>query len=141
MKRIILGALVISAALISCKKDNPTPATCAATVAGIAGNYKITQLLAVTSSGSTDVTTTFFDACKLGGVYQLKSDSTVIYTEAGGACTDSDSGTWTVVANKISASTASFDFADAPVVNNCSNIVITEDIGGGSSFVTTFTKQ
>jgi hypothetical protein len=139
MKKIILAVCVL-ASIVSCKKDKDKAATCDVTVAGITGSYKITKYVGVTTSGSVDLTSYAFDACELGGVYQLKADRTVVYTESGSSCTNSDIGSWDVVSGKISTSTGSLDFVNAAVANNCSTIVITEDAGSGSSFVTTLTK-
>ena len=143
MKKLFFSVLVVSALFTNCKKKDDAATTCDATVAGIAANYKITKKVFVTTGGSIDVTTTQFDACQLAGVYQLKSDKTIIYTETGASCTGSNTGTWDVVSGKITLSGGSLDLTGTAnsVANNCSNIVITEDLGSGSSEVYTLTKQ
>ena len=126
---------------VSCKKDDDGPSTCEVSVTGIAASYKITKILAITSGGSLNITSSSLDACELGGVYQLKSDKTIVYTETGASCTGNDTGTWDIVSNKLNASSGFIDVAGAAVVNNCSNIVVTEDLGSGSSLEYTLTKQ
>lgn len=147
MKKFILPAFAFVLALSSCKKDDPAP-SCEKTVAGIAGNYKVTKLEQVVGGMSTDVTTSVLSACQLGGVFQLKSDKTFIYTEAGGACTDNGVGTWDVVGGALTVtgtSGGSYDIDNATITSwNCSTLVASEsaNLGGVTiEYRATMTKQ
>jgi hypothetical protein len=143
MKKIILGICVL-ATIASCKKSSDD-VTCEVSVAGITGNYKLTKVV-VTLTGfpDQDVTTTLTDDCQRGGVYQLKADKSVVYTEAGGTCTDNGTGSWDVVNNKFSASSngGSVDFTSLDVVGwDCGTLTVSQDNGSGSATKFSLTKQ
>ena len=145
MKKMILSAIVLSSVLMSCKKDDPAPA-CEKTVAGIAANYKITKVEIVSSTGNSDITSTYLDACKKDGLYQLKNNNTLTYTEAGSSCTDSGTGSWNVVADKITIiASGGLGFTNAPITGwDCTTLVITQDIDLAGTPVNgkfTFVKQ
>src|ERR1700754_3485352 len=90
MKKVLFGLLVL-ASLASCKKDDET-ISCDVSVAGIAGSYKITKAtVKITSVPEQDVTSSLFNSCELAGVYQLKADKSVTYTETS-ACGGSGVG-------------------------------------------------
>ena len=141
MKKIILSACIMAFAFVSCKKDDDGPTTCEVSVTGIAASYKITKILGITAAGTVDATSTFLDACSLAGVYQLKSDKTIVYTETGASCTGSDTGNWDIVSGKLNASSGDLNVSSATVANNCSNVIVTQDLGSGSSLEYTLTKQ
>ena len=140
MKKVLFGLLVLGA-MASCKKDKNN--SCESTVAGIAGSYKITKITAVIPNfPDQDVTTTFATDCERNGVYQLKSDKTVTYTESG-SCSDSGTGTWDIVDNKMTVTTdgGSLDYSSTPITSwDCTTFVLSQD-GGGVTYKVYFTKQ
>jgi hypothetical protein len=139
MKKILFGLLVL-ATIASCKKSDPD-SSCEVSVAGIAGNYKPTKAVAVIAGISTDVTSSVFDACDLSGVYQLKADKTVVYTETS-TCSGNGTGTWDVVSGKITIqhSGNGSDYSGVTVANNCSTLTLSET-SGTTTINYTFTKQ
>ncbi len=141
MKKIILG-LIVLASIASCKKSKDAP-VCETSVAGIAGNYKITKaIVSVAGFPDTDVTSTWLDDCQKNGVYQLKADKTVVYTETG-TCSGSGTGSWDVVSGKISLSTSgdSYDLASKTISGwDCSTLVVSDDLGG-ATYKISFSKQ
>jgi hypothetical protein len=148
MKKVLFGLLMV-ATIASCKKNKDT-ISCDVSVAGIAGSYKITKA-SVAISGfptETDLTSTLFDVCDLGGVYQLKADKTVVYTEAGGACTANGTGTWDIVSGNIvmSVSGGGFDLPSTAATTkvagwDCTTLTLTEVPTAGQTYKYTFTKQ
>ena len=148
MKRIFL-ALMVLATVASCKKDKNDP-SCEKSVAGIAASYKITKAtVAMTGFPETDVTSSVFDACDLNGVYQLKTDKTVIYTETAVGCTGSGIGTWDVVAGNITITFTTgtgTEFPNSATTTeisgwDCNTLVLSEVPTAGQTFKYTFTKQ
>lgn len=139
MKNYFFAAIAASALLFSCKKNDKT--SCDATVAAIAGTYKVTS---VTSSGQS-VIDLFMDPCQKDDVYQLKADKTVVYDDAGTQCSPAgdDTGTWDVVNGTLTITQNSGGGIEynGTVVNNCNRIEVTEDLGAGVKIVTTLTKQ
>jgi len=148
MKRIILGIMVL-ATVASCKKDKNDP-NCEKSVAGIAASYKITKAtVKMNAFPESDITTTLFDACELNGVYQLKSDKTVIYTETAAGCTGTGVGTWDVVGGNITITFATGGGIDFPYSAtttaisgwDCTTLVLSEEPVAGQVYKYTFTKQ
>ncbi len=143
MKKVFIPALGLVALMASCKKSDSNK-SCEVSVAAIAGNYKVTKIETVVAGTASDVTTTFLDPCERDDIYQLKTDKTVVYQDAGTVCSPSGAGTgtWDVVSGKltISHSGSGPDVAAATVSNNCSSIVAEESFGGGSLRVT-MTRQ
>jgi hypothetical protein len=139
MKKVLFGLLVL-ATIASCKKDDPAT-TCDVSVAGIAGSYKPTKAVAVIAGISTDITSTVFDACDLSGVYQLKADKTVTYTETA-TCAGNGTGTWDVASGKITIvhSGNGSDYNGVTVSNNCTTLTLSET-SGSTTVNYTFTKQ
>lgn len=145
MKKYLFATLVLTTAFVSCKKKDSTPSTCDATVAAVAGNYKITKITLTVAGISTDATSTFLsETCLRDNVFQLKADKTLVYADAGTACSPSaaGTGTWDIVSGKI---TITHDgdgivVADATITNNCSSFTATET-DSGTSIKYTFTKQ
>lgn len=138
MKKLFLSLVLGGVLLAGCKKDD-APTDCAETVAGIAGNYKITKF---TVAGS-DATSTFYDACDLSGVYALKADGTATYAESGTSCsTTTGTGAWSVTGTTINLAYTSGNGDDfsGTVSNNCSNITISDN-SSGVAIVLTLTKQ
>ncbi len=134
MKKILLTLFIGAVLFTGCKKDDDND--CAETVAAIAGSYKISK---VTLSGS-DVTAGL-DNCQKSGVLALNANGTLTYTETA-SCSGDGTGTWSMTGNNImiSHSGAGSDY-EGTVSNNCSNIVITEDFGGGLVYVVTLARQ
>src|SRR6476620_8429713 len=121
MKKFLLLAALGSTVLLSnCKIDKAATPSCEVTVAGMAANYKITKVELVGSTGTTDVTTTVLDDCERSGLYVLKADKTLVYTEAGSACSGTGTGDWDVVNGKISINGAGYTVSNLTVNNwNC----------------------
>jgi hypothetical protein len=138
MKKILSLALSLLVLTTSCKKNDNNIPGCETTVAGIAGNYKLTKLVASANGINTDITYTI-DACALNALYQLKADKTIVYTESG-TCSNSAVGTWDVVDSRITARAGTFNFTDSHIDNNCPGIAITQPIGG-AAYITAFTRQ
>ena len=147
MKKILLGLIVLGA-MASCKKSHDNP-VCEVSVAGIAASYKLTKVVNVSGTTDVDVTSTYQQAypCDFNGVYQLKVDKSVIYTETG-TCSGSGTGTWDVVNNTITITTnssGSIDFSAAAVSSwDCGTLVIADTFTSGGTTTTTkysFTKQ
>ncbi|NCU06113.1 MAG: lipocalin family protein [Chitinophagaceae bacterium] len=139
MKNYFFAAVAASAILFSCKKNDKT--SCDATVAAIAGKYKISSM---TIAGQS-VIDQFMDACQKDDVYELKADKTVVYDDAGTQCSPSgdDTGTWDVVNGTITITQNSgggMEFSGT-VSNKCNSIEVSEDMGGTIKIVTTLTKQ
>ena len=142
MKKVLLG-LIVLASLASCKKSSDD-ITCDVSVAGIAASYKLTNLTAYFPSPLPDQDqTSSLSSCDLSGIYQLKSDKTVVYTETGGSCSNSGTGTWDVVAGKLSLSSPGYaDLSNVPVTGwDCGTLTLSEDFGSGAGLRYTFTKQ
>lgn len=148
MKRIIL-ALMVLATVASCKKDKNNDPNCEKTVAGIAASYKITKAVVVlTGLPEQNVTNSLFGACELGGVYQLKSDKTVVYTETA-TCAGNGVGNWDVVGGNITITFTSGNGSDFPMLAgtatvsgwDCSTLTISEVPAAGQTYKFTFTKQ
>ena len=140
MRKFFLSALVLTAALISCKKSSDEATTCGVTVAAVAGNYKITKIMISSLGVNQDITNDVLSDCEKNAVINLKSDKTATYTESGTGCTGTDSGTWDINSGTISGSVGTLDFAGASIANNCTNIVITESLLSGTQTYT-LTRQ
>jgi hypothetical protein len=139
MKKISILALAAVTLLASCKK-NKDAESCEVSVAGLAGNYKISKVEVVSSIITTDVTATFLQSCERDDIYQLKADKTLVYQDGGVSCGGSATrnGTWDVVNGKLTINaSAGGDVSGGSVTNNCSSFV-TEETG---SVRTTFVKQ
>lgn len=142
MRKTLLIALSSFFVICSCSKSGSS-ATCEKTVAGIAGTYKIT--LAETSIAGTYVdVTSLIPACKLDDNFQLKSDKSVIYTDAGTSCAPSGSttGTWDVAGTTISLNIPGFPLpvTSATIVSyNCTTLVATFN-SSGTDYRITITK-
>jgi len=142
MKKILVGILVLAAGA-SCKKSHDDVISCDVSVAGIAANYKITKVVAYFPSGlpDQDMTTTYLTDCERSGVYQLKSDKSLVYNEDA-ACSTTGSGNWDVVNGKLSMSGGGQTFSDVPVTGwDCGTLTLSEDFGSGTGYRFSFTKQ
>ncbi len=88
MKKI-LSFLLLSGALVSCKKENaPTPPpTCAVTEATIPGTYKITAIKykASATSTETDQMNNLAD-CQKDDTYTFATDGSIILNDIGISC-------------------------------------------------------
>ena len=144
MKKILILTFGAIAIFSSCKKKDDTPATCEVSVAGIAGNYKLTKIEAVAAGSATDVTSSLIDPCERDDIFQFNSNKSLTYQDAGTACSPSSSGsgTWDVTGGKlvVTHSGNGPDIVSGSVTNNCTNMVV-DDSFGGATFRYTFTKQ
>lgn len=144
MKKILILALSAAAIFSSCKKKKDTPATCEVTIAGIAGNYKLTKIEAVAAGVATDVTNTYLDPCEKDDIYQFNTNKSFTYQDAGTACAPSSAGTgtWDVTGGKLvlTHSGNGPDIVSGTVKNNCTNIVV-DDLLGTAVLRYSFTKQ
>lgn len=141
MKKIILAICVI-ATLASCKKSKDD-ITCEVSVAGISASYKITKVVAYFPSPlpDQDITSSILTSCELAGIYQMKSDKTVVYTETA-ACGGTGTGTWDVAAGKLSMSAGAVDFVNVTVTGwDCGTLTLSEESGSGVGTRYTFSKQ
>ena len=143
MKKFFLAVCVL-ATIVSCKKDDDdNNQNCEKSVAGLSGSFKITKAVIVASGiPDQDVTSSWLSDCERNGVYLLKNDKTVTYTESG-SCSDSGTGTWDVVDGKISISTSGGSyFISSKTVSawDCSTMVVSDDLGG-ATYKIYFTKQ
>lgn len=99
-----LALCVFSAVIVAgCKKEN-TSTVCETNMHAVAGMYHLTKMeqVAYSTGIATDVTSTL-SSCDLQAVYQLKTDSTITYTEAL-PCSSNGSGHWQLGNNNISIS-------------------------------------
>jgi Lipocalin-like domain len=144
MKKILILALGAIAIFSSCKKKKDTPATCEVSVAGIAGNYKLTKIETVAAGIATDVTNSLLDPCEKDDVYQFNSNKSFTYQDAGTACSPSSVGTgsWDVTGGKLvlAHSGNGPDITSGSVTNNCTSMIV-DDSFGGATLRYTFTKQ
>jgi len=142
MKKIILGVCLI-AAFASCKKDDDE-VTCEVSITGIAANYKLTKIVTYFPSPlpDQDITTSILTgSCEQNGIYQLKSDKTITYTEAAG-CGGDDTGSWDIVSGKISMNAGSVFLTDVTVSGwDCNTLTLSQEAGSGIGTRYTFSKQ
>lgn len=142
MKKMLLGLCLI-AALASCKKDDDE-VTCEVSIAGIAASYKITKIVNYFPSPlpDQDITTSMLStSCEQNGIYQLKTDKTITYTEAAG-CGGDGTGSWDIVSGKISIDAGSVFLTDLTVSGwDCNTLTISQDLGAGLGIRYTFSKQ
>ncbi|MEO6489424.1 MAG: lipocalin family protein [Ferruginibacter sp.] len=142
MKKLILAVCVL-ASLASCKKDDNNNNNCEKSVAGIAATYKITKAVIVaTGIPDQDVTTSWLTDCERNGIYILKSDKTLTYTESG-TCSDSGTGVWDVVDGKLTLTSTggTYDFSGKTISSwDCTTFVVSDDLGG-ATYKIYFTKQ
>jgi hypothetical protein len=124
MKRIILSAIVLSAALVSCKKDDKT---CDLNATNIVGSYKTTAITykADASTPAVDIFNNplFYAACEKDDIIVFNANNTLTFTDAGTACTppNNDTGTWS-----LSGSVLNFDGELATVTSfTCSGMTAT----------------
>ena len=143
MKKILFGLLAV-AALGACKKDKDEP-SCPKTIEGIANTYKLTSYK-ISLLGQDQESINNLDECTRTATYQLKTDKTIVITESGAnGCTDSYTGSWDVVDNKI---TINAGIASASGYNidtwNCTLLVysFSQSTGAGTAkTIYTMTKQ
>ncbi len=91
------------ALFLSCKKD---PASCATTVASIAGSYKIAAYTYKQSASSPEIDyypMLFPDACERDDVISFNADGTYQKTDVGMVCSppENDNGTWSLLGNAL----------------------------------------
>ncbi len=138
MKNYFFAAVAASALLFSCKKNDKT--SCDATVAALAGNYKIVK---ITVAGQ-DVTNSYYsEDCNKDDIFQLKADKTLAYVDAGTQCSPADNGTgsWDVVNGQITIThTGGSPDVSGTVSNKCNGFEVSQTTSG-VSFIVYFTKQ
>ncbi len=138
MKKIFFAAIAASALLFSCKKNDKT--SCDSTVAALAGNYKLTK---ITVNGQDVTSTLISEDCVKDDIYQLKSDKSLVYDDAGTNCSPAGDGTgnWDVVNGTISIDHDGYGVTfDGTVKNNCKTFEATAT-ESGVTYVLLFTKQ
>ncbi|MEO6542199.1 MAG: lipocalin family protein [Ferruginibacter sp.] len=138
MKKMILSLVVLSAVLISCKKDDKN---CDLNAANFAGTYKITAWTykANTATAPVDVMATF-PACERDDLVIFNANNTVNYTDAGTLCSPpgNSTGTWLLTGNSINID------GDVYVVAafSCSGTTLTlAGSAAGELNTITFTRQ
>ena len=144
MKKIILIAIV-AVSFTACKKENDP--VCEKTVNANAANYKLTKVEVVSTTGNSDVTDAFLDACQKNSLYGLKTDKTFTYTEISSSCAGSGTGTWDVTSSTITISNTpnGYSFNNALIESwDCTNLKVTQTGTLGTQTVNlrfTFVKQ
>lgn len=139
MKNYFFTAIAASALLFACKK-NDKETTCDKTVAAIAGNYKITKVMV---NGQDQTGAFISENCVKDDIYQLKADKSLVYVDAGTACSPAGdgTGTWDVVNGTISIDHDGYGVTlDGAVSNKCNRLEVTAS-EFGVTYVVTFTKQ
>lgn len=138
MKMSLLSAFAVATLFVSCKKEDNK--ACDNTVAAIAGNYKITK---ITLAGQ-DVTANFFnDDCEKDDIFELKADKSMLYKDAGTACSPSSAGdgSWDIVNGTITVTHSGSGMdVSGTVSNKCNGFDVTQT-QSSITLVTTFTKQ
>ena len=123
--------------------DNSITTECTADVPTLTGTYKISKVEQVTNNVKTDVTGVFntMDPCKAQGVYELKADGTVKYTDPEN-CDEDNTGVWTVKNGVVTFSYPSRNISYvSPVGDKCRTISIPIENGGTTSLIITIRKQ
>lgn len=127
MKQILSLAIVALVTLSSCKKEAANNG-CDKTVAKLAGIYSVSKVEANIANPYADITNQYLRACQRDDKFELKTDGTVAYSDAGTACdpNGSVSGTWSLSsAGKVSVSAGSIDISDADIVSfDCSTLIL-----------------
>lgn len=108
MKKLLLAFTTLSMLLLSsCDKDddedeNEEPSV---TVESLAGNYKLTGIWVKLNSlpSEVEVTNDRLEDCEKDDIYNLKSDFTYAYLDAGTKCSPpgDGSGTWALPGNNV----------------------------------------
>jgi hypothetical protein len=127
--------------ITSCKKEKT--GTCARTVAGIAGTYKVASVKykASTTAAEEDYYA-LMDACEKDDLVDLEANGNYTYRDEGVACSPSGtySGTWAITANVIIS-----DGIIAGTIQdyNCQNLIVysTDVIIPGDRITLTISKQ
>ena len=148
MKKILLSFSVVALlATTSCKKDNDNNnnQSVTPTKENLVGTWKVTA--ATVSSGGQNVNVfnnsnemmNFFEPCERDDQYQLKSDLTYAYVDAGTQCDPEGSydGTW----NLVNATTLQVDGQDGTIKSFNGKNLVTEVDFGGTTITVTYTKQ
>lgn len=146
MKSILSFVLVILITFSSCKKE-PASNNCSATTANLVGTYSIAKVEANIATPYADITNQYFRSCQRDDRFELKTDGTVAYSDAGTVCdpNGSVSGTWSLSsAGKVSVSAGSIDVSDAEVVSfDCTTLILlysTTYLGGAVDLYITVKK-
>ena len=121
MRKTLFIALSSLLVICSCSKSGSSSSGCQKTVAGISGIYKIVSIEAKVLGSYVDVTNTVLaNPCQQDDKFELKTDKSIIYTDAGTVCSPTPgntTGSWDVVGNTISLNVSTL-----PIPNISANI-------------------
>lgn len=143
MKKLILSSAVLFCIIAtSCKKDKNK--SCDKTMALIAGTYSIVKSEVGLNGNFVDVTSEDFEPCELDDKLTLNANGTTVYKDLGTLCDPQgdDTGTWSITtAGKIIiGGVDNLDTIEADITSfDCSTLVFTGDIDGGSGAQSRFT--
>jgi len=86
MKRIFL-AFAVCSTVISCKKSSVAPDACSVNTTTIAGTYSVTAIKYKSASNALETDQmASMENCQKDDTYELKTDGTVVISEAGNNC-------------------------------------------------------
>lgn len=147
MKNFHLGTLVVLtlAGLLTggCKKETNEPQVVTYSVADLAGSYMLTSIkYRAHDTPEEDITDTYFTTCELDNVYELKTDMTFSYVDAGTVCDPEGSynNTW-----QLDGALLSFDFYNMTIQKfdgkNLEGILTETQNGHTHTYTYTFEKQ
>lgn len=101
----IIKVLLITATLVSCKKDRDETTACELTLNSLAGTYQLTALkYKATASAQEENYLSFMEVCEQDDRIRLNSNGTYQYTDEGVTCSpggSTDDGTWGVTGNQL----------------------------------------
>lgn len=148
MKKIII-AVIVMAAIVSCKKNETTNASANITVSlsNIAGNWKVTDAT-FTQAGSSAAVNTYssYPVCNKDDIFNFTAAGNYTITDAGTVCspTSASAGTFTLVGDSLKYGTtaAKVEVLTATTMVTASNVttvVLGTTVSG--VFRPTFTKQ
>jgi Lipocalin-like domain len=101
IRNFILGFILLGF-IASCKKEKAD--TCAKTVAGIAGTYKVASVkYKASATAAEEDYYALMDACEKDDLVDLEANGNYNYRDEGVACSPSGTytGTWSILANTI----------------------------------------
>ena len=101
MKKMILSLVVLSAVLVSCKKDDKN---CDFNSANFVGSYRVTGLTYKADAATPPVDEfALLPACEKDDVVIFNANNTSTYSDAGVACTPpgNDTGVWAISGNTV----------------------------------------
>ena len=102
MKKLFFFLAITAFVFSSCKKKDKD---CSLSEANLVGSYKVASIKykASATSSEEDVTNQV-DACERDDVFTFNADHTLVYTDAGAACSPNgdDSGNWSLAGSVLS---------------------------------------